>query len=592
MWFSARSAMTSRHVSPIWLILAATLLGWPLLLSAQKATGAQKESVSGQSAQVAEKDATCAGCHDVGAKVSKSAHGKVGCATCHVKHDEYPHAANTPKPACVTCHAEQVGGHAASVHGQELKKGNAAAPGCDSCHGTAHELPAARTAEFKKAVPQTCGMCHNEVQQKFDLSVHGKAVARGVGEAPVCTDCHGEHNILRPSNAASTVNASHIRETCGSCHGDLRLTRQFGLPKDRITSFDSSFHGLAAKTGNQTVANCASCHGVHDILASTDPKSMIHTSNLSATCGRCHPGAGSRFALGPIHVGEDAAIHPSIAYVRQFYLYMIPATIGLMLLHHLGDFIRKFRAMRLRNGYAAINPSTHGSFRMYPFERVQHALLATSFIILVWSGFALKYPNQWWAAPMESYPHWAWIRGWVHRIAGVVMVVAGIIHGVSLIANKHLRGHWMTLIPRMSDAREAAQSFAYNLFLREKKPVISPHSYIEKAEYWAVVWGTLVMAVTGVLLWANNWSLRNLPRFLIDLATTLHFYEAVLATLAIVVWHLYSVIFDPEVYPMDLAWLTGKSPRRHSGHPEETPHATKPVPNADRVDQATRLPIK
>jgi len=111
----------------------------------------------------------------------------------------------------------------------------------------------------------------------------------------------------------------------------------------------------------------------------------------------------------------------------------------------------------------------------------------------------------------------------------------------------------------------------WRLGLRKKRPHLSSHSYIEKAEYWALVWGTAVMALTGALLWANNWTLKFLPKVWMDFARTVHYYEAVLATLAILVWHFYSVILDPEVYPMDPAWITGFSPRqfeeRH-GHQE------------------------
>ena len=78
-------------------------------------------------------------------------------------------------------------------------------------------------------------------------------------------------------------------------------------------------------------------------------------------------------------------------------------------------------------------------------------------------------------------------------------------------------------------------------------------------EYLAEVWGTVLMAVTGFLLWFETLTLRWLPSWTLDLATVVHFYEAVLATLAILVWHFYAVIFDPLVYPMDSAWLTGRS---------------------------------
>jgi cytochrome b subunit of formate dehydrogenase len=81
------------------------------------------------------------------------------------------------------------------------------------------------------------------------------------------------------------------------------------------------------------------------------------------------------------------------------------------------------------------------------------------------------------------------------------------------------------------------------------------------------------MAVTGVLLWAVNYTLVWLPKSWLDIATAVHFYEAVLATLSIVIWHFYFVILDPEVYPLDTAWLTGTSPRkRDSHHPPEKKH--------------------
>jgi hypothetical protein len=72
-----------------------------------------------------------------------------------------------------------------------------------------------------------------------------------------------------------------------------------------------------------------------------------------------------------------------------------------------------------------------------------------------------------------------------------------------------------------------------------------------------VVWGAIVMIGTGLMLWANNLAMKFLPKLWLDAATSVHFYEAVLATLAIVVWHLYSVIFDPDVYPLNTAFLTG-----------------------------------
>jgi len=517
-------------------------------------------------------NSACTSCHDdQAAKLAKSAHSAVACASCHVKHDEYPHPANVPKPACSECHQGQQADYDRGVHGQATKSGNAGAPDCSVCHGAAHELVRPKSADFREKVPDTCGMCHSEVAEQYRGSVHGQALAKGITQAPICTDCHGEHSILAPSNTASSVYAGNIRDTCGNCHGNVQLSRRFGLPADRVVSFDASFHGLAAKEGNETVANCASCHGVHNILASSDPRSKVNPKNLAATCGKCHQGAGKRFAISQVHVAQGQKEAPAMRWVRQFYLLMIPLTIGLMLLHNGGDWVRKLVRLRGnggargRRGGDELPGRPH--VRMLPFERVEHALLVISFITLAWTGFALKYSDQWWARP--SLLQAGSVRSIVHRIAALVFVAVSLAHVISLIANRRLRRHWMELLPKPNDGREALANFAYNVGLRSVPPGRSSHSYIEKAEYWAVVWGAIVMIATGLALWGNNLMLALFPKLWLDLATSVHFYEALLATLAIVVWHFYTVIFDPDVYPMDTAWLTGVSVKEPEAQEEQ-----------------------
>jgi cytochrome b subunit of formate dehydrogenase len=513
--------------------------------------------------------ADCTQCHEQGAKLAKSAHASLTCDTCHDSHESYPHPANIAKPACVTCHTDQAADYAQSAHGQARKSGNEGTPDCALCHGSAHELLAPKSEAFRKAVPDTCGMCHSDVVDQFRGSVHGQALARGITQAPLCTDCHGEHKILKHTDEASQVNVAHIRDTCGSCHGDVRLSRKFGLPADRLVSFDSSFHGLAAKSGSQTVANCASCHGVHNILPSSDPKSTINAKNLPKTCGQCHPGAGTRFAISQVHMTEGGSEPVGVKWVREFYLLIIPVTIGLMMLHQGGDWVRKVWRLRfarrialVRTRGAALVHAGHSEIRMLPFERFQHAMLALSFLILIWTGFALKYPDQWWARPLLLMEGRYSIRSLIHRVAAAVFVAIAITHLLSLIVSRKLRNHWKEMLPNANDPREALANFAYNLGLGDQAPGRSPHSYIEKAEYWAVIWGAVVMIASGTLLWANNLAMRLLPKLWLDIATSVHFYEAVLATLAIVVWHFYSIIFDPDVYPLNTAFLTGVSVKK------------------------------
>ena len=516
----------------------------------------------------------CAACHtDQSKKLGGTPHATLTCAGCHERHETYPHPERIARPDCASCHPDIAAEDRRGVHGLQRAQGNAAAPDCGMCHGEVHEIRNTDTLDFRRSIPETCGMCHDQVAREFAASVHGRAlIERREREAPLCTDCHGEHSILPHKSKASPVHGSRLRETCGRCHADVRLGKRYGLPVDRITSFENSFHGLALRTGSQTVANCASCHGVHNILPSSDPKSTIYPANLAKTCGGCHPGAGTRFAITQIHWVEGRAEPAPVRWVRVLYQILIPLAIGLMILHNLGDWVRKvlrYRLLQARAAARGIVQAVPGmvrrgfpAFRMHRFERITHALLALSFLILVWTGFALKYPEEWWARPLVmSESRWP-VRGVVHRVAAVVMMGAAGMHLISLFVNRRLREHWKAMIPVRSDLAEGFQNLAYNLGLRRRGPVIASHAYIEKVEYWSVLWGTVIMALTGILLWANNWALTVFPKVVLDVATAVHFYEALLASLAILVWHFYSVIFDPEVYPMDPAWLTGYSVKK------------------------------
>jgi cytochrome b subunit of formate dehydrogenase len=515
-------------------------------------------------------NSVCADCHETEATLKPSAHGGVSCGSCHVGFKEYPHPENAPKPQCAQCHQAITQEFELSVHAAEIRKGNEGAPNCAFCHGESHEIKVAKTPEARKESVDNCGMCHAEALEAFNKSIHGKDVARGVREAPVCTDCHGSHAVGGKTLAASSVSPQKLADTCGNCHGNLKLMQRFGLNANQVTSFNESFHGLAVKAGQQNIADCASCHGYHEILPSTDPESMIHPKNIAATCGSCHPGAGTRFPITRIHEVDPGSQPEIIQYARIFYIWLIPGTIGFMLLHHLGDFLRKMFSLRFRGRLYStrmLRPA-QPTFRMHRSERWLHGLLSLSFILLAYTGFALHYPDEWWSRPVLQWEQGYPLRGTIHRISGIVLVVTGLIHMAMIAFNKRLREHWMELMPRVSDLREMVEGTLWRLGLRKERPAVSPHSYVEKAEYWALVWGTAVMAVTGVVLWANNITLEYLPKVWMDLARVVHYYEAVLATLAIVVWHFYTVIFDPEIYPMDPAWVTGYSPRQYDddGH--------------------------
>ena len=101
---------------------------------------------------------------------------------------------------------------------------------------------------------------------------------------------------------------------------------------------------------------------------------------------------------------------------------------------------------------------------------------------------------------------------------------------------------------------------------KRTKPKIGRFGYAEKMEYWAVVWGTIIMGATGLAIWLKIDVTQFLPRWVVTVATTIHYYEAVLACLAIIVWHFYHVIFDPEVYPLNTACLDGRISEEFQAH--------------------------
>jgi len=198
--------------------------------------------------------------------------------------------------------------------------------------------------------------------------------------------------------------------------------------------------------------------------------------------------------------------------------------------------------------------------------RIAHWLTMVSFPVLVVTGFALKFPEAWWARPMLAWETHFPLRGVVHRVAAVVLLSSLVYHLLHLALVRRDRAILRHMAPQLRDVQDLGDMCLYNLGLSKTPPTFGKFSYVEKIEYIALLWGTAVMAASGFLLWFNSLALRHFPKWVLDAATALHFYEAILATLAILIWHLYTVIFDPDVYPMDRAWLTGKTSADHLRH--------------------------
>jgi cytochrome b subunit of formate dehydrogenase len=192
-------------------------------------------------------------------------------------------------------------------------------------------------------------------------------------------------------------------------------------------------------------------------------------------------------------------------------------------------------------------------------ERFQHLNLMINFTILVITGFALKYPTALWVSPISEAPAGMTIRGFIHRLSGVALVFLGGYHLLYLIFTVRGRQILMDMLPRWKDAKDLWETLKNNLFINRPAQEIKMgrFNYKEKFEYLALIWGTFVMTVTGFILWYEVEWLKYFPKWTYEAARAIHFYEAILASLAILVWHFYSVLLDPDVYPMNWAWITG-----------------------------------
>jgi cytochrome b subunit of formate dehydrogenase len=197
--------------------------------------------------------------------------------------------------------------------------------------------------------------------------------------------------------------------------------------------------------------------------------------------------------------------------------------------------------------------------RMTLNERIQHAVMFTTFILLVITGFILKFPDAWWVVSIRRLSEKIFeVRSLVHRIAGCLMIAISIYHLYYISLTRRGRGFLKDIFPKWKDVPDAWTNLCYISGLSKNKPLFDRFGYIEKAEYWALVWGVALMGATGIILWFENYFIGLFTKLGWDIARTIHFYEACLATLAILVWHFYFVIFSPNIYPMNTAWFTGK----------------------------------
>jgi cytochrome b subunit of formate dehydrogenase/uncharacterized protein with PIN domain len=561
--------------------------------------------------------------------VAGSIHQKVACAQCHsqvsVAH-ERPCETITEKVNCGACHAEVQQQYVASKHGQLNAANDPNAPTCIECHGT-HRVLGRKDAQspiFPTKIPDLCARCHREgekaarrykgterdILNRYAESIHGKGLLKsGLTVTATCTDCHTSHGELPADDAASSVHRDNVAQTCAQCHhgiydqyvasvhsADVTKTEKV-LPvcsdchsahsiartdqdsfmletmdrcgkchEEIAETYFQTFHGKVSQLGYTKTAKCYDCHGAHDILPTSNPKSHLSRQNVVATCQKCHPQATRRFAGYLTH----ATHHDPHRYPWLFYTFwaMTGLLVGTFAVSGAHTLLWLPRAFAMRRRYAEEvhgRPEGRQFQRFTRLERACHALLIISFISLALTGLTLKFAYTPWAATLSRLLGGFQSAGYIHRVAAVLMFGVFITHLVDLTINKRRQsGSWKallfgpnTLLFTRRDAREFAGSVRWFLG-RGPRPRYGRWTYWEKFDYFAVFWGIFVIGSTGLMLWLPELFTRVLPGWLINVATIVHSDEALLAAGFIFTVHFFNTHLRPEKFPMDTVVFTGR----------------------------------
>jgi predicted CXXCH cytochrome family protein len=285
------------------------------------------------------------------AALAGSVHARLSCVDCHTGMAEIPHPERTFSSRreltlaldeqCRRCHFANYTKTLDSVHQQAVARGDRTAPVCVDCHGS-HSV--AKPDSPRTRVSDTCARCHEGVANAYRRSIHGRALAEGNADVPVCTDCHHAHDAAGPRQQAWELRTP---ELCGSCHSNAAVMKKYGLSTNVLSTYLADFHGKTsslrehqgvAPTGD-VVARCTDCHGVHDIERVQDPESPVMKANLVKTCRQCHADASENFPGAWLSHYEPSLKKAPLVYgVKVAYAVIIPFMIGglgLQILLHL-----------------------------------------------------------------------------------------------------------------------------------------------------------------------------------------------------------------------------------------------------------------
>ncbi len=527
----------------------------------------------------------CSICHDkVVAQYRESTHGTLaaagspdapGCKDCHSPHGTRgkadsgsPTFSRNVPALCAKCHLsgqkaalrytgkqDQIVEHyRESIHGKGLlQSGLTVTANCADCHTAHHELPSndPRSSVNRANIAQTCAQCHRGIYEMFHASVHSPEVTKTNKELPVCSGCHTAHSIQRTDLSNFRL---HIMDQCGRCHQQI------------TEAYFETFHGKVSKLGYLQTAKCYDCHGSHDILPVNNPRSRLSRNNIVNTCGKCHMGSHRQFAGYLTHATHhDPKKYPFLFYTFWGMTTLLVGTLVVSGAHTIAWLPRSF-------DYRKQNKNGHGPGGQYvrrfkPFQRNLHLMVVSSFLGLAMTGMILKFSYAGWAKFVARLVGGFEAAGLIHRFCALLTFTYFGLHIYDVIRQKRQSGgSWLRFIAGPEsmlfngrDWREFTASLKW-FGGRGERPLYGRWTYWEKFDYFAVFWGVAVIGGTGLLLWFPEFFTRLFPGWAVNVATTIHSDEALLAVSFIFVVHFFNTHFRPEKFPIDTGIFTGGMP--------------------------------
>jgi cytochrome b subunit of formate dehydrogenase len=429
------------------------------------------------------------------------------CTSCHTAHHELP--ADDPRSSihpnnvaetCSHCHQGVYEQFAASIHSPAVSHSHERLPTCVDCHSS-HVIKRADQDDFRLIITVQCGRCHRKLTETFFETYHGKVSKLGSARAAKCSDCHGAHNILPPTDPASTLSRANIVETCRKCHpGSHRkftgyLTHATHHDPNKYPALFFTFWGMTALLLGTLLI--ASLHTMAWLPRSW--RLMTENRLIEAEAERTHERQVVRFDR----------------FSRTLHLMMLLSFMGLAITGMVVKFADMTWARRIADLLGGVEAAG-------TIHRICAIITFTYFGLHIYDLIRRRRLTK-----EESF--WKWAFG-----------------PNSPMFNRN-------------DLREAVASVKWFVGLGPR-PNYGRWTYWEKFDYFAVFWGVAIIGTTGLILWKPVWFTWLLPGWVLNVATIIHSDEALLAVGFIFTIHFFNTHGRPDRFPLDPVIFTGRVP--------------------------------